>query len=468
MTERHTTAAALPRTGAGIGIGICGESFFAGNMVGWDDDSIGWHPGDGKFYYKTAENEERVVPLETQTPCRDGDILGCGVLFESDKPTVVYFCLNKEMIGRFPLRSEDSETLFPVVSGCSPAIVQINLAAQNPQISNACILKTFAYTAKYRDESKKWSPVTIQGPTNESEHPVTWADTILEPGVTPVAFMGYGDTVLIPRHRLNKTEKNDVFSTLEQAFNVAVNGDTIEVKQGCGVNLMRDSIEVSTDITVRGPSDLSQKPTISLWGGFVFTISRSSSMARWRPAKVSLQNIAVHSVCGDKSKKHGAVVMHDGSLSIASCCLASENGLGLLVHEGHVEVKECTVKNCVTGVFLLSTGRHYQSPATVTVRDSSVSNCSQHAVYVETSAQCIASRTVILKDCTIDNCKVGVHSEGEKSTVSYNKNTSFNNCNDKQKVANGGKFVAETVEPLLQVFHFSFLREQHKWTCQWV
>ena len=191
-------------------------------------------------------------------------------------------------------------------------------------------------------------------------------------------------------------------------------------------------------------------------------------MARWRPAKVSLQNIAVHSVLGDKSKKHGAVVMHDGSLSIASCCLASENGLGLLVHEGHVEVVKCTVKNCMTGVFLLSTGRHYQSPATVTVRDSSVTNCSQHAVYVETSAQCIASRTVILQDCTIDNCKVGVHSEGEKSTVSYNKNTSINNCNDKQKVANGGKFVAETVEPLRQVFHFSFLREQHKWTCQWV
>ena len=436
MTERRATAAALPRTGAGIGIGICGESFFAGNMVGWDDDSIGWHPGDGKFYYKTADQEELGVPLGSRTPSRDGDTLGCGVLFESDKPKAVYFCLNNEVIGRFPLRSEDFETLFPVVSGCSPTIVQINLAAQPPHISYACTLKTFAYMGKYKENSKTWKPVTIKGPTNDR-------------GETPVAFLDYGDTVLIPSDRLTKEEKKDVFSTLEQAFNVAANGDTIEVKhRGCGVHLMRDSIEVKTDITVRGPSDLSQKPTIALGGGFVFKTS----------AKVSLQDINVISACGDnvtdKSKEHGAVVMQDGSLSIGSCSLASENGLGLLVYEGHVDVTECTVKNCATGVFLLSRGRHYQSPATVTVRDSSVTNCSQHAVYVKTSAQCIASKTVILKACTIDNCKIGVHSDGEKSTVSYDKNTSINKCMDKQKVANGGKFVAEAVEPPVQVFLF--------------
>jgi hypothetical protein len=68
VTDRHATATALPRTGTGIGIGICGESFFAGNMVGRDDDSIGWHPVDGKFYYKTAKQEELGVPLGTRTP----------------------------------------------------------------------------------------------------------------------------------------------------------------------------------------------------------------------------------------------------------------------------------------------------------------------------------------------------------------------------------------------------------------
>jgi hypothetical protein len=47
-----------------------------------------------------------------------------------------------------------------------------------------------------------------------------------------------------------------------------------------------------------------------------------------------------------------------------------------------------------------------------------------------------------------------VHSDGAKSTVSYDKNTSINKCMDKQKVANGGKFVAEAVEPPVQVFLF--------------
>jgi hypothetical protein len=74
---------------------------------------------------------------------------------------------------------------------------------------------------------------------------------------------------------------------------------------------------------------------------------------------------------------------------------------------------------------------------------------------VKTSS--FTSKTVILKACTSYNRKVGVHSDGEKSTVSYDKNTSINNCIDKQKVANGGKFVAEAVEPLLQVFLFFFL-----------
>jgi hypothetical protein len=460
----------------GVGIGLCGESFFAGNMVGWDDDSIGFHSHDGNFFYKIAEEKEAI---SLGPPSTDGDTLGCGVLFESDKPNAVYFCRNKIVIGRFPLRSEDSETLFPVVSGGSPAIVQIDLKAPPPAVSMACSLKTFEFEAKYNDSSKQYKGVTIKGPPNIK-------------GEIPVNFKGYKDTVWIPQALLRKTEKSRVeeFSTLEQAFKVAADGDTIEVRD-CGVHLMRDSIEIKTAITVRGPSDLARKPTISLWGGFVFKTS----------AKVSLQNIFVRSFGGDISKSYteggaaGAVLMQAGNLSIASCWLASEKGsavclekgkleyfnietsvigpcgrsglilekcaqesvvkdieikdigrVGLAVNSGDVHVTRCTIKNCMTG--LINAGMSDKSSATVTVRDSTVTNCREYAVFVNTNHfKCIADRTVILKDCKIDNSEIGVQSEGEKSKVSYDKNTSISNCNEEQKVVNGGKIFAEVTTP---------------------
>ena len=60
---------------------------------------------------------EETEAVSLGPPSTDCDTLGCGVIFESDKPNAVYFCRNKIVIGRFPLRSEDSETLFLVVSG---------------------------------------------------------------------------------------------------------------------------------------------------------------------------------------------------------------------------------------------------------------------------------------------------------------------------------------------------------------
>ena len=120
----------------GIGIGLAGELFFAGGMVGWDegwDNSMGLHSGDGKLYYKA---DGKGVSLAD--PASEGDTLGCGVLFESGKPKAVYFCRNRNVVGRFPLRSEDADTLFPVVTAASPAVVQVNLAAPAPAVAMAC------------------------------------------------------------------------------------------------------------------------------------------------------------------------------------------------------------------------------------------------------------------------------------------------------------------------------------------
>ena len=91
---------------AGVGIGVAGEQFFAGGQVGWDADSMGLHSDDGKLYKSEGEG----VSL-TSSASGLGDTLGCGVLFESGKPKAAYFCRNRTVIGRFPLRSEDADTL---------------------------------------------------------------------------------------------------------------------------------------------------------------------------------------------------------------------------------------------------------------------------------------------------------------------------------------------------------------------
>ena len=110
-------------------------------MVGWPDSG-----SIGNLYYSNDGRRRTFFGESSST----GDIIGCGILFDtSDKPQTIYFTCyftrNKGLVRRFPLRTNDCDMLFPVVTSAAPAVVQVNLTATPPVISTACTLKTFIY-----------------------------------------------------------------------------------------------------------------------------------------------------------------------------------------------------------------------------------------------------------------------------------------------------------------------------------
>ena len=121
----------------GVGIGLSSALFWPGAMVGWpggrESDSLGFHSENGNFYHRSITGTKLGGPVQV------GEKMGCGVLFESDKPKAVYFSRQGIVVGRFPLRPEDSGLLFPVVSSAAPAAVRVNFAASAPTISMAPI-----------------------------------------------------------------------------------------------------------------------------------------------------------------------------------------------------------------------------------------------------------------------------------------------------------------------------------------
>jgi hypothetical protein len=155
----------------GVGIGLSKDSFFAGSMVGWESESIGFHSNNGHMYYQSRSG------LSFGPTSGAHDTIGCGIIFDaSDKPQTIFFTRNKRTVGRFPLRSKDYDMLFPAVTSASPAVVTVNLATP-PAISMACVLNTFCFEARYNESSKKFKPVSIKGPKNIK-------------GETPVIFNG--------------------------------------------------------------------------------------------------------------------------------------------------------------------------------------------------------------------------------------------------------------------------------------
>jgi len=330
--------------------------------------------------------------------------LGCGILFESDKAKAVYFCRNGVVMGRIPLRPADGDILFPVVTSVAPAEVSINLTAPPPAVVMACILK----------------PRGVE------------------------------------------------FPCLEQVFQVAADGDTIEIRN-CGVHLMRDSINIQNDITLKGLSNGTSKPIISRATGTVINTF----------GKVFLQGIRVKSLGGLKSKRHteggaAGVCLRAGQLIMSSCSIDSQKGtavildtsphldrfsiekctigpcgrhgivmdrcadvitvndveifdiemIGMAFNGGDAVITKCTMKNCDTGIKISGTD---MKPGNYTLRDSVITNCAESAVDVYTGTN-TGHRMITLTSCKIHGCPVAVDANGPKSKVLMDETNAIVMC----------------------------------------
>jgi len=457
----------------GVGIGLAGDSFVAGSMVGWDDsgcDSIGFHTHDGQLFYEGGG-------VSFGPKSSTGDTIGCGVFFDiSNTPQTIYFTCNQRVVGRFPLRSKDCNILFPVVTSASPAIVKVNLTTKSPDFVMACDLKTFEFEAKYNDASTRSKPVTIMGTPNSK-------------GETPVNFKGYKDTVWIPQSRLMKTDTPCIkeFSNLELAFVSAVDGDEIEVKD-CGVHLTRDPIDIKIVVSIVGTG--SAKPTISCIkeGGAVFSISASAL----------LQNLCVNSVGGDISKRtdvggSSGVLLHAGSLTMEACAISSITGSGVALSSksdskcrtffmsncnvgpcgrhgiilnqcaekiiifkvairdanfgvtnngADAALIDCLINDCATG--LLMYGNHHlkhRSSAQMTILDSHIMNCKDTALQLHDHPS-EYDLNATLTGCTIEHCKVALAADGAKTKITSDKTNSVKDCIDVHVIENGGQIIS--------------------------
>lgn len=432
-----------------IGIGLSGNNFHAGSMVGSVSESIGLHSNDGKLFYEGN-------PILFGPTSSAGDTIGCGIFFdESDKPETIFFTRNKTLVGRFPLGSVDRGMLFPVVSSASPAVVKVDLKVSPPTIPIACVLRTFALEAKFNDESNKFKPVKRQGPPNHK-------------GEIPVVFKGYKETVWIPNtnQRIKKIEDCPVsieFSNFELAFEMINDGDMIEVIDE-SIHMMRECIHIRNNLTVVAAAG--GKPTISGYDVHVFNIHASTV----------IKGLFVRSVGGDKLRKvseggGAGVVLFRGDLSIEDCVISSENGTAIGVSESKgvavarnltvknskcgpcgrhgvvvypctneillqsvdisakmygvanndatLRIIDCGLKHASSGLICVRTDQKTPSPHTTIFR--SVINCKLQALIVKSSA---GEYELTSKECTIENCERAIEATGKGVIVFFDNSNS--------------------------------------------
>jgi serine/threonine protein kinase len=464
----------------GVGIGLSEDSFFAGSMVGWESESIGFHSNNGHMYYQSRSG------LSFGPTSCAGDTIGCGIIFDaSGKPQTIFFTRNRSTVGIFPLRSRDYDMVFPVVTSASPAVVTVNLSAMLPAISMACVLNTFLFEAKYNDSSNKFKPVSIKGPKNSK-------------GETPVIFNGYKDTVWVPHYRLRRTEtpKQIEFSDLEQAFSSVVDGDTIEVRD-CGIHLLRDPINIRSTVSVVAV-DAAKRPTISRGHGLVFEVF----------ADTLLKNIYVKSFGGDKSKEWSSggacgVVLRKGNLTIKKCVILSEQGTGVAVDNdcktapcrrlaiekcqvgpcgrhgiflercaeiisikgvkitsvekvsigsngGHTNISQCVIqgsKDCKSSSAVQLAGAE-DKVATMTMNDCIISNFNE-GIQVSGDLKIKMERKLTLTGCTIENCKVAIKAKGPQAKIFFDETNAVKHCSKETTVENGGQIISGEVAAAL-------------------
>ena len=79
-----------------MGIGIGGIDYQLDAMPGWKKHGVGYHADDGLLY-----NQHGYGPGEPFGPtCKQGDVMGCGVIFNQDSENVdIFFTKNGEQVG---------------------------------------------------------------------------------------------------------------------------------------------------------------------------------------------------------------------------------------------------------------------------------------------------------------------------------------------------------------------------------
>ena len=99
------------RTAIGIGLGTMVYSMSA--MPGMETQCIGYHADDAKMYHENGIGKNMGAPT-----CTEGDIMGCGVLFDVDEGPAyvrVFFTKNGKFVGERKKMKRPLYGLYPIV-----------------------------------------------------------------------------------------------------------------------------------------------------------------------------------------------------------------------------------------------------------------------------------------------------------------------------------------------------------------
>ena len=99
------------RTAIGIGMGTMGYSMSA--MPGWNSQCIGYHADDAKMFHENGMGKNMGAPT-----CTEGDIMGCGVLFDVDEGPAyvrVFFTKNGKLVGERVKMKRPLYGLYPII-----------------------------------------------------------------------------------------------------------------------------------------------------------------------------------------------------------------------------------------------------------------------------------------------------------------------------------------------------------------
>ena len=99
-----------------IGIGLGAFEYPIDQMPGWNRNSIGYHADNGKLYHQRGNGQE------FGPTCTVGDIMGCGVDFESEDLSGcvnVFFTKNGKQVGDSVRMKKPLSGLYAVIGVCS-------------------------------------------------------------------------------------------------------------------------------------------------------------------------------------------------------------------------------------------------------------------------------------------------------------------------------------------------------------
>ena len=319
----------------GIGIGVSTTEFRVSMMPGWDSSSYGFHTDDGKIFHGNGQG------FEFGPKASVGDTIGCGVLFQRNKPTTLFFTRNRECIGRIPMTSQSM--LYPVVASSWPSVIEINLKASF-EVPPACSLKN------------------VKNGSETKYHNLSQAISNLSAGdVLMIAASG----VHFFLESLVLKQDCQVMGSNDKDKPIIINGN------GERVLVCSSNSSVIKDLCVR-----------SMGGDIAKTIFNGACGIVLLSGRLFIEN------CMISSNKGSAVGMIEGTsliqLKATNCTIGHCGRHGVVVHDciDGVEIIGCTVSNCKMVGIALNPG----SKCTYKILDTKIKNCVQGIKMLSSSA----------------------------------------------------------------------------------